>query len=999
MRLKTLIAIALLGGCIGSANARIISPDNSGDIFRAAAMLADDNFIGVADQLALIDPSALTPSEAEQAAWFRCRAAVHTEGSEAAELLRGFLARYGASAERYRAMMLLGDCLLADDPAGALAIYNNVDEGSLTEAEDCSLAYHKGYALLRLGDLERAEKLMYASRLDKEWRARADFYIGYINYVKKDYAKAKQFLGGADRGEMPGAMADFYLAQIYYAEGDYANALSAAEAVMNRRDIGEEFLAEAVRVAGESQFQTGDTKEGIKQLKRYAGMTDSPARSALYILGTSEFKTGKAAEAVEMLQRVVGEDDAMAQSAYLYIGQALMARGDRDAALLAFEKALKGSYDLDVQEAAFYNYAVAKFSGARVPFGSSVATFEEFLNRYPNSRYAPQVQEYLVEGYLTDGNYEGALASINRMTNPSAKVLDAKQKVLYALGARALATGDADRALGYLQEARRTGVRDRQTDAQIALATGEALARKGQHREAIEQFNRYMSDASANDVNRPVARYDVAYSYFAMKDYANAAKNFGQLTNVKTLPSAGDMQSVAFRVDVLNRLGDSRLYLGEYDTAKENYLKAYDLQKSAGDYPLYQIAAIEGYERKHKDRVATLNRLLEEFPGSSLVPDALLGMTESYIQLGDNENAIATYRRLVAEYPSTEQGRKGYLQMALTLLNSGRRSEAITAYKDVVTLYPSSDEARMAIDELKRIYAEDGALGEFVGWLATVDGAPALDVAEADRLTFEAAEKVWITEQNPSRLETYVADYPNGNFRVRALGYLIDNGVAKGNHRQVVEYAGEIVERYPDSSQAENALYAKAKAETALGMSEEALSSWAALEQRASSPQMLNAARAGIMRTARDLADHGRVIAAAEALLASSTLGADLQNEAQFARAYAMAQTGREAEATAIWEQLAANPTDYFGAKSAYYLAEYLFNNGRTEEARRRVEALIDSGTPHSYWLGRGFILLSDIYGREGKEFEAREYLRSLRENYPGKEADIFRMIDERLNK
>ena len=48
--------------------------------------------------------------------------------------------------------------------------------------------------------------------------------------------------------------------------------------------------------------------------------------------------------------------------------------------------------------------------------------------------------------------------------------------------------------------------------------------------------------------------------------------------------------------------------------------------------------------------------------------------------------------------------------------------------------------------------------------------------------------------------------------------------------------------------------------------------------------------------------------------------------------------------------------------------------------------------------MARGFILLSDVYAKQGDNFKAREYLESLRSNYPGKEAEIFDMIDKRLS-
>ena len=86
------------------------------------------------------------------------------------------------------------------------------------------------------------------------------------------------------------------------------------------------------------------------------------------------------------------------------------------------------------------------------------------------------------------------------------------------------------------------------------------------------------------------------------------------------------------------------------------------------------------------------------------------------------------------------------------------------------------------------------------------------------------------------------------------------------------------------------------------------------------------------------------------------------------------------------------------GARAAFELAQYHFNAGNMKRTEAVINDFIDAGTPHSYWLARAFILLADVCHKRGDVFEARQYLESLRKNYPGNDDDIFKMIDSRLN-
>ena len=80
-------------------------------------------------------------------------------------------------------------------------------------------------------------------------------------------------------------------------------------------------------------------------------------------------------------------------------------------------------------------------------------------------------------------------------------------------------------------------------------------------------------------------------------------------------------------------------------------------------------------------------------------------------------------------------------------------------------------------------------------------------------------------------------------------------------------------------------------------------------------------------------------------------------------------------------------------------LGELYLARGKTLMAEQTLTSFIDSGTPHSYWLARAYIVLADAYKADGKKHLAKEYLESLRDNYPGNEPDIRQMVSNRLSR
>ena len=991
MRKLIILPVAMLTALSGVS--QINSPKPDGSLLRGELMLLDKTYYGTIDQISNVSPGEFSGTERERAA-IALASGYMLSGNlrEARRLFEEFVDQFPISPACITARMGVADCdFYEGNYRKALKAYRDINSGSLNLSAAEDYTYRTSFCHLMLGDFDEAdsgfESLTYVPR----YRSAALFYQGYISYAQGSYAKAKRFFSEVDESCPPGNMAPYYLAQIAYIDGDYRKALS-----MSREHIDDikEYRPELRRIAGESLYNLGEERQAIDYLNQYISETSDPQLSALYILGVSYYKEGNYAKAIETLGKVTSSNDAMGQSAYLYIGQSYLKEGNANAALLALEKAYRMDFDRNVSETAFFNYAVARSEGGRTPFGSSVDMFEYFLKKYPNSRYAPEVQEYLVTGYMTDDNYEKALASIQKIRRPSAGILKAKQRVLYTLGSRDLASGKASLALERFKEARSIPGGDKTIAAESNLWIGDCYYRLGKYAEASRALNDYIKAAGTSSPNRILAYYDLGYSRFAEKKYDAARKDFERVT------AAPGNIGEALVADAYNRIGDCYYYMSQFGKAEQSYEKSYSLNPATGDYALYQKAKKKRLGRDYNGKIRLLDEMTAAYPTSGLLPAALLEKAESYVSLGRSGDAVNLYRELVKKYPTTSQGRNGYIQLAVTLHGQGKTGEAIDTYKKVIRTYPTSEEARVASDDLKRILADAGRLNEYTSFIASVPNAPKFEISEMDGLTFQAAEKAYLLDNTSTRrLKDYISQYPGGRHEAQALNYLSEASMAAGNEAEALKYSTRIVEKYPDSDAVEDALAVKGTVEYNSGNGEKALSTFRQLEQRASVTRNIVTARLGIMRVSSDLGKYKDVINAADRLLASESLPSSSRSEVIYSRALALSKTGHGADAAKEWESLAKNTDDLYGAKSAYYLGQYYFDAGQTKKARSVTEKLIDSNTPHSYWLARGYILLSDIYKKQGNDFEAREYLKSLKENYPGKESDIFMMIDKRLNK
>lgn len=991
--MKKILTTTIIAATAITGVAQVNAPEPAGYLRRAIEMYDDANYVGCTDQLHYLKENNPTPAQLEEADYYIAMSALRLGKSDAEAMVKYYIWRHPSSARVAEARLALGNLYMTRGRYGeALAEFGKIGAKALDRSSESRKEASQAYCLLKQGEYDMAEQLYRRLSGSKEYGNEARFYEGYIAYVKKDYRKAADLLKKSDRTSAPGNMADYYLSQIAYLDGDYAEAASKARRLVADERVEPAFRYEAMRVAGESYYQLDDLGEALPMLREYAANTAEPLPTTLYMLGVSEYRDGNYEEAVKDLTPVIDIDNAMGQSANLFIGQAMMKQANYSGAMIAFDRALKKNFDSDVQEAAFYNYAVAKTEGGKIPFGNSVSTFEEFLRTYPNSRYAEAVREYLVSGYMTDNNYAAALASINQIKTPSEKIMGAKQQVLYALGSREVMSGHPSEAIKHLSEAVKLKAYDAKTAAESELWLGEAYYAGGEYGKAQKSYSNALSGNRLTASNRQNALYGLGYSYYRQGDTENASKCFNDFISSQPEPTA------MHKADALQRIADHYYIQKEFGKAATTYAEAYKANPETGDYALLSRARMIGYSGDYGKKVELLQQFFKEFPKSSMTAQAYLDLGESYAQLGNSDRSIEAYSMAASRYSNNSYGRQANLLLALAYLNEGNKQQAIATYKQLIKSAPTSEESRQASENLKQIMAGDGQLDEYVAYINSVPGAMPVDADDVENAAFVAAEREYLNKGLTGKITDYLARYPQGASRATALGYAVSASATAGDNDATIAYADELISNYPENAMAPAALKSKAEALASQSKGELALAAYEQLLTISSSTELLNDAQIGVMRTARDLGKYDKVIEAATAITTSSTPTSEQRAEATYTYADALYNTGDTDKAIAEWSTLAVDLNDIYGTKAQYRIAQAQYDGNDLKASRQSAEKLIDSDTPHNYWLARGFILISDINRAEGNTFEADQYLISLRDNYPGNETDIFKMIDDRLN-
>ena len=994
---RILIPLCLVVGSHMASGQRSYQFDAPNRLFvEGKELFSLKNYSGCIDKLEAYKQHSTDADLIQEADYMLVYSAYEQGRPNAVELLKDYLDVYPASRHADEVNFLIGSAHFGQgEYQKAIFWFNESNIDMLSPEQQEAYCFRLAYSLLQIGDMEKARG--YFARIEQigtKYREASTYYVAYIDYATGKYNNALvEFTRLKDLPDYK-ERSLYYITQIYFIQNKYEKVISEGKELLASYPDSEN-NSEVYRIMGNAYYHLGNEDQAINMLSKYVSSTDSPLRGDLYILGVCYYNKGNYSSAVNALGRTVRENDALSQNAYLYLGKSYLKLKDKNNARMAFEAAATSSFDKQVKEAAMYNYALLIHETAFTGFGESVTIFEDFLNDFPNSKYADKVNDYLVEVYLTTKNYQAALNSIDKIKHPSTKILEAKQDILFQLGTQAFTNMELDKAVDLFSRAISLGAYNLESRNDAYFWRGESYYRQGEYNKAISDYRTYLNNTRQRNTDMyALAHYNLGYSYFKLKEYGEALNRFRQYVNLES-----NQQTPAY-ADAYNRIGDCLFHNRQFAMAEENYTRAAQLQPSAGDYSVYQKGFLLGLQKDYKGKISVMDRLIREFPESQYVDDALFEKGRSYVLLDNNQAAAASFEQLMRDFPQSSLARKAGVQLGLIYFNDNQPEKAADAYKSVISNYPGSEEAKVALQDLKSVYIELNDINSFAAYANSLGGNVRFEVSEQDSLTYLAAEKLFMRGDNEGArrsLTNYLQTFPQGAFSSNANFYLASIAFAKKDLEEAKRLFSLVLES-GDTKFREESWARKAEIEYLDKDYAAAMESFKHLQAVAENPENKEAAKLGLMRCAELTGQPQEALLAANDLLKEPKLSPEIMSEARYVRAKAYISLKQENKALADLKEISKDTRTIHGAEAKYLLAQLYYDNKDDKNAETVLMNFIENGTPHQYWLARGFILLADIYIRQGDDFQARQYLTSLQNNYKGDD-EIAAMIEDRLGK
>ena len=853
----------------------------------------------------------------------------------------------------------------------SLKWFEKVDESGLSNDNIDKFNFQKGYAFFAAKNKSQATTYFNKVINSKIYAAQAKYYLGFMAYEGDDYKNANKYFDQVAEDEKYKEKLSYFQADMSFKSGNFQKAIDLGAVALNKSNALEK--SELNKIIGESYFNLNEFEKAIPFLNQYKGKKGKWNNTDYYQLGFAYYQQNDFENAITQFNKIIDGNDSVAQNAYYHLGQSYLKTNRKQQALNAFKNSSEMIFDLKIQEDAFLNYSKLSYDIGN-SYQSVPDILTSFLNKYPNSPSKTDVETLLINSFITSKNYKGALELLEK--NKSFANKQAYQKVTFYRGIELFTDGNYQEALSMFKKS--IG------EQQDAKFTSRATFWKGETEFVLDNFNESLISfkqfmafpESKNTSEYKNINYNIAYSYFKLKEYDQAGDFFqAHIEAVKD-------DKIRLN-DAYLRLGDSRFVTAKYWPAMDAYNKAIDLKSIDADYAAFQKAISYGFVSKNDKKIDDLNKLIATYSKSQYRDDALFELGNTYVAEKNYDLAIKTYDQLLTEFKKGSYASKSILRQGLIYYNTEKDDLAIAKFKKVAAEFPKSPEALEAVSTARIIYVDNGKVDEYATWVRTLDFVSVTD-AELDNDTFEAAEKQFLqnnTKQAIAGFSSYVSKFPNGNHALNANFYLAQSYYADGLEANSVTNYEYVISKSRNEF-TEQALARLAEIHIKSNDNTKLVPILKRLETEADFPQNITFAQANLMKTYYEQKDYVNAVLYADKVLSNPKTDDKVKSDAQIIIARAAFNSNDLPKARQAYTKLLTIAKGELAAEALYFEAYFKNSDGKFDESNTVVQKLTKDYSGYKYFGAKGLVVMAkNFYGLKDS-FQATYILDSVIKNF-----------------
>ena len=919
------------------------------------------------------------------------RCAAELRDNEVEQIMLAFLRRYPESVHANEVRFLLAMYYCEREEYNKARIYlDKVSYKALNTENKEKYNMRMGYIEFTAGNHDEAYRLFSTLSPTGNYADHAIYYKAYIHYAKGEFKEAYKGFEQLKNSDNYAKVIPYYLFQIEFARGNYQYVVKSGDELLKQSVEVER--TELMRVVAEAWYRLQGYNKSYLYMSMYQRSGGKMGREENYILGYSAYRSTDYATAVDALRKVAEGNDELAQNASYHLADCYIRRNDKRQAIHAFAMAADEKYQNEIAEDALFNYGKLLFETGGGTFNESINVLTRYVTKYPDSERVDEARELLIAAYYNSHDYEMAYKALKAFPNLDGTQRVALQKIAYFNGLEAFLAGDFEKAKSSLEEAQKVGVSPKY-NALCLFWLGEIEYKTGNYDKAISYYDYYLRRAPKTENEYKMALYNLGYAHFTQKNMAKSQKAFeGFVWLYKTADR--------YRADAFNRLGDTQYSQRKYADAVKSYEGAVALGTAEQDYAKYQRAISLGLSGKTTAKIGALRQMQGENCGD-YNDDAAYELGRTYVGLGRYSDGATVLEGFVEKYPMSPYYTPALLDLGLVHFNLGNSDKALHYYDRVISAAPQSAAAKDAIQSVREIYVAKGNINEYFAYAERTGAVCDLSVMTRDSLSFRSAQNIYLagrTTDAISHLKEYLVAYPKGYYTNDALFCLSDCYLKCDSLDRAVESL-KLLSEQPKNQYTVPVVEKLARVTFDNKMYNESAPAYRRLYDVVDSAASRTDAANGYAESVLLRNDGDALLAMANDLDTLADVDAVMLRRVRFAKAKTLSQREEKVEARKIYELLASDVSNVEGAESAYRLIEALFAEGNHDECEKRIYALADSKTPHSYWLGKAFILLGDIYVARNDVFQARATYRSVVDGYTPADDGIVAEAQSKLEK